>query len=487
MFSSTFLSRLTSHPAPLLPITSNPSLQPPYTDVAQPSPTDTTAALLALTRQEAHLQSHIQYLLDVQSDRLLEGLGADAAPTAKFRSTNEAQDHGSTSRIRKTRKEKPTLQGARREIGKAIEELHGVKREAAGVVSSTLDDVTRELDHISTLQTKRERIEDTIRNLESSARSRELDGLAREEEELGSKIYELETQLYGMRARQRSLRQRLQEGRNREEARISSYKGTLDLLAKEEKEVLVRPPVSSSLIRGVGDGNLEAGGGDGNIEAGGGSRERAGEGESVWDLPAKRRTLAMVAEYYDTQKQELEGRLEGIENEAKALEEGGRVWGEVVREVGRVEGLMEREMMGLAEGSNGNGGESGEWGRGEGMKRVLHAMAKAKARVGEKLRMAEERGWKLLDVCVGAELEALVEGEEVLRGILGVVDGGVDNGVEGNGGTVEEGVGRGQGMDDVRELGGKGRRGWIDDTDDDEPGPELLLSRQEDEIGGLGI
>ncbi|KAI4168505.1 MAG: hypothetical protein LQ348_007475, partial [Seirophora lacunosa] len=67
MFASTVLSRLTkSIPQPLLPISASASAStpPPYTDTLPPSSSDASATLLALARQEAHLQSHIQYLLD---------------------------------------------------------------------------------------------------------------------------------------------------------------------------------------------------------------------------------------------------------------------------------------------------------------------------------------------------------------------------------------------------------------------------------------
>ncbi|KAL9026443.1 MAG: hypothetical protein Q9196_004898 [Gyalolechia fulgens] len=103
--------------------------------------------------------------------------------------------------------------------------------------------------------------------------------------------------------------------------------------------------------------------------------------------------------------------------------------------------------------------------------------------------MAEEKGWKLLVVCIGAEAEALAEGEALLRDVLGVGDGEdleMPHGIDGEDGAVAEGEPRGQGKEDRRVINGHGSEqgdGIIEETDDDEPGPELLLSTQEDELG----
>lgn len=317
----------------------------------------------------------------------------------------------------------------------------------------------QEVKHITSLQTKKGQLERTIHELESSPSSQELDALDAEEESLGRKIYELENRLFELKARRGVVRQRLREGRNRVEARVSSWRGSLEILGKEEGEVLARGPVVRV------EGGMGKGRGKGKEE----------EGESVWDLPSKRRTLAMVGEFYERQSEGLRRRLEGVEVETRALEEGGRVWDDVVGEVGMVERMLEGEMRGLDGYGYGDGGD-GEERRVDGMKRVLDAMARAREKVGGKMKMAEEKGWNLLVVCVGAELEALVEGEEVLRSVLGVDgerDGERDGGMDG---CDWSGKGGEQGM-----VGGKG---MVEDTDDDEPGPELLLSTQEEDAHG---
>ncbi|KAL8849705.1 MAG: hypothetical protein Q9221_005315 [Calogaya cf. arnoldii] len=458
MFASTFLSRLTSStPQPLLPASSSHSLpQTPYTDIPAPSPTDTTATLLALARQEAHLQSHIQYLLDVQSDRLLEGLGGTedtASSKPRPSNPNTAHDHHASSKAATTQTP-PTLQGARRQIGKAISDLHALKQQNADIVAADLDRARDEGKRVTVIRTKRTRLEATIRELEAEPESLELDKLAIEEESLGHEIQGLENRLMELRARREDVRRRLQEGRNRREARVSSWRGSLEILAREEGEVVGR---KLALVEGTGKGK--------------GKGKEGGKGESVWDLPIKRRTLAMVGEFHERESEALKRRLEGVELESRALEEGGRVWEDVVGEVGMVERMLEGEMKGLADSGNGDGSD-GEERRIDGMKRVLKTMARVRETVGAKLKMAEEKGWNLLVVCVGAELEALMEGEEVLRSVL-EVQGGSEHSQRDVGMDGVNGSSRGA------EQQMTGAKSMVEDTEDDEPGPELLLSTRE--------
>ncbi|KAL9004499.1 MAG: hypothetical protein Q9180_009840, partial [Flavoplaca navasiana] len=333
--------------------------------------------------------------------------------------------------------------------------LHTLKSQTADLARADFTATVEEHKHITSLQTKKSRLEATIADLKSSPTSKEIDALVSEEEALDKKIYELENQLYELKARRGVVKQRMRERKNKVEARSSSWKGSLEILGKEEEGILARGPVVSA-----GAGNMQVGKVKG-IGAAEGGREGNGMGESVWDLSPKRRTLAMVGDFYEHESAGLSKRLEDVEMEARALEEGGQVWEDVVGEVEKVEGLLEGEMRGMAEYDGGDAEEQ----RINGMKRVLEAMARAKKRVGRHLKMAEEKGWNLLVVCVGAELEALVEGEEVLRSVLGV-EGGVDGDMHRmNGGNGKSGGGE-------QEMAGE--KGTVEDTEDDEPGPELL-------------
>lgn len=470
MFASTFLSRLTnSKQSPLLPLSSSSSSSPaPYTDTIIPSPTDASATLLALARQEAHLQGHIQYLLDIQSDRLLEGLGETHPQTSQAPSKNVSPLQKGSAKA-----EPLSLQQTRKEITVALSSLHSLKSHTSSLLSSSLSSTSQTLSSISALQSRKQALEAKIQELETSPASTELDGWCKEEEALGREIYEIENRLFELKARRRVLRQQVQEGRNREDARVSSYRRALEMVGGEVGEVVGRKPVggvaSSDLLR------------DRKGETRGGGEGR----EGVWDLPPRRRTLDMVLEYYKHEKRELGTRIRDLEKEEVALEEGGKVWGEVVTAVGDLEVLLEKEMSALVRESNNTG-------RREGMERVLGGMKEARERVEGRLRMAEEKGWKLLIVCIEAEAEALAEGEAVLRNVLGVEGENETFSyvTDGRDGAVGEGEARIQENGSVRNPDGhveEQQNGMNEEMDDDEPGPELLMSMQEEELGPLRI
>ncbi|KAL8998814.1 MAG: hypothetical protein Q9188_006017, partial [Gyalolechia gomerana] len=209
MFASTFLSRLAnSNPPPLLPLSKSTSSPAPYTNTVIPSPTDASATLLALARQEVHLQEHIQYLLDIQSDRLLEGLGETNPHAAKKATRNGTAETETLS-----------LQQTRKEISTALSSLSFLKSHSLSILSTSLSSTEHTLSSISALQSRKHALETTIRDLEASPTSTELDAWCKEEEALGKEIYETENRLFELKARRRVLRQQVQEGRNREEAR----------------------------------------------------------------------------------------------------------------------------------------------------------------------------------------------------------------------------------------------------------------------------
>ncbi|KAI4252386.1 MAG: hypothetical protein LQ352_004322 [Teloschistes flavicans] len=463
MFASHLFSRLTSsssNKAPLLPVSNTP--QALYSDIIPPSTTDVSATLLALARQEAHIQSHIQYLLDVQSERLIEGLGGDADVRAT------AEVHGGQARAKRL-----GLGGARNGIKDTMEELRSLKEDTASTLSAEVKTTQQSLRSITDLQAKKTGLETQIRSLESSPYTTAISAQERELQNLNTNIKKVEDKLYTMRARQRVLREEVEIGRNREEAKVASWKGALELLGKDERQLLSQDrPRSLASTSMMGKENRNGIGDDR------GSKDRSQAG-SVWDLPPKRRTLEMVSEYYTQEKEELGSKLADVETEHKALEEGGKLWETVIAEVQSVEFLLEREMQRLGPPSfqTLENGYDTATARQEGMDRVLQAMARARGKIDGILKGCESRGWKLLVACVGAEFEALKQGEELLKGTLEDArgDGRL---VEGDKETGEDG--HGTGLEDMRELDQDLPRttsNLRDETDDDEPGPELLISR----------
>lgn len=361
------------------------------------------------------------------------------------------------------------LRAARRGIARAMADLAALKTQTQTLYAAELAARDATLAQVRGFESQRRGLEDAIAGIlapsspPGGGRDSPAAALKAEEQALSGEIEELEGRLAGLRSRRRGVREAIQRGENRVEARVSSWRGSLRECEREVGRFLERRP---GWVKG---------------------------GEGVWGLPVKRRTLEMVREEVEGERKGLEGRKKGVEREREALVKGGRVWEGVVGEVRGVEDLL-REEMGKLEGGESSGGDGGGGGK-EGMEKVLEKMAMARGRVEEGLRLAEEKGWNLLLACIGAELEALVEGEAILKGALGLElvsgddaegRGDINGAVHGLGsGDVElQRMGRtdgSQGNKDMEELNGIEEEGREEPYYDDEPGPELLFSKGDDE------
>ena len=395
------------------------------------------------------------------------------------------------------------------------------------MLSSALSQKDEEIELVHRLGHKEQGLEAQIRDIQDEAPSRRIQDCKREERALEAEIREVETKLWGLKSRHGHLLREIEQLENGVQAKLSSYRAAL-VLAKGETKAFLQHR------QGSGGGGSAGGHYNAAVatRGGGGKGGRGTKEIGIWTLPAERRTLAMADEHFREEQEDLRARGQAAEQERLALEEGGLVWRDVVAEVTAVEDMLRTEMHGPeAEGrttreeqqqqqqqlSLGNneeahdeggeregeeqrrgekGGSSGGGGRrrdhGDSTKRVLRRMQHAKTALGEHLATAERRHWRLLVCCVGAELEALAEGMEVLtggwdgggggeEGLKGGWDGGGEERLKrgweeddddggGGGGGGEEDLKRGWEGDDDGGDDGEGRlkRGWEGDDDDDD-------------------
>ena len=482
---------------PILPLYSAPSL--PDLLSAPFHPQDTTssptipytnpdATLAALQRQTAHLRQTLQNLLDAQSQGLLAGLGRASSPVAgrsssedgiPSRSSSVAASSGtgreSSSRIKGNRVQKtlPTgegigLQGARKGIKRALRDLSAVKAQEAAVISAQVEEKQDVLHALDAVEKKRTGIEDAIQRIEahSTEGRAAISSLVEQELGLDREILEAEERLSILRARRMKVGAEREQRENKLEARLSSWREALREVEKETRDSFLDAPPGEERKKGV-------------------------KGKGVWSLPKERRTIGLVQDQVEGERKELVSRLEGIEKEREACVLGEDVWSSVIMVVGHVEASLKKEMERLRIGHDEGGGE--------GMQGMLNLMDEAIPTVEEKFALAEEKEWNLLVCCIGAELEALREGREMLKTALGEAEG---DGAESDGGTTlsplhdmgcegEQGdiitkdEGMGFGSTHIQELQEEmvGRRSRVEgaDEDDDEPGPELLFSHQEED------
>ena len=198
----------------------------------------------------------------------------------------------------------------------------------------------------------------------------------------------METRLWEMKAKHRQLLREIEGLDNSVQSKLSSYKSALMLAEKEATRFLERPPIRDS---------------------------RATTATGLWALPAERRTLQMAREQYAEERGVLRKRFDDVNTERDALEEGSGVWNEVSEDVTVVEKLLREEMQEMQVSlvqENENGNAIGV------MRKILEHMSKARLRIESNLEVSAARNWKLLVCCIGAELEAMIEGQTVLQGAL---------------------------------------------------------------------
>ena len=479
-FRSLFNLSSPSKDIPLLPVHVSKNrmhIQTPYqTAPASPDPrylSNMTSvqiphsdALIAISRQEAHLQSTLQHLLDAQSEGLLAGLTSgqpqdgtsstgSRTPTTAYSSPGGPRKPRSLVPVRQPAKKKIGLKGARRGIARAISDLASLKTEEGRILGGELLQRAEALSTVQRFETRIVGLKGHVDSIESEDTTRQVEDLKGEERVLDHEIRELESKLWEMKAKHRHLLQEIKGLENSVQSKISSYQAALMLAEKESRQFLERPPIRGNMT---------------TVATG------------LWALPLERRTLQMVKEQYGEEQDELRKRFDDVETERGALEDGFGVWTEVIEEVNGVERLLReemREMQAPLVSDNGNGNAIG------GMRKILDHMLKARSRIASGLEVSEARDWKLLVCCIGAELEAMGEGQTVLQSALEASErSGGEEYVSKDGNISTKGTESITPIELSARLEESGKqepaetRGILDrsEDEDDGPGPDLLVS-----------
>ena len=416
-------------------------------------PPASTDALLSLSRQESHLQKHLQTLLDAQSSGLLAGLGrADGgsvgSTTPPSSSAAIPPRSKSVTPVRQPKSKAVGLRGARRGISRAIEDLAVLKGLQTEILEADLEERGKDLDVVENLTHKKEGLQEAIQHIEGTPTTSRIGSLRSEEQALSTEITGLETKLYQMKARHRHILREISDLDNSIQSKLSSYRESLSIAEKEARSFLSRPP---AYVAGLNENE-----------------------KGFWAFPTERRTLEMAGEDLRGRRDNLRTRWREAEGERVALAEGSKVWSEVCSMVSEVEQGL-REEMRVMHGSVRKKGNKM-------VGRVLELMNRAKVDIEDRLSVAEEKNWRLLVCCIGAELEAIMEGEAVLRGALEVAGGGEQL----HGRDLEELHGSADelhGLERSR-LSENGVRLTQPSPESvterrDEPGPDLLIAHQD--------
>lgn len=166
-----------------------------------------------------------------------------------------------------------------------------------------------------------------------------------------------------MKARHKHLMDQVQQFESSVQSKLSSYNASLDLIDKDIKFFLARPPISqpSSATTLL-------------------STNGASSPETFYSLHPKRRTLSLASEQWRAEREAL-AQMQKLSHDSITQHE-----------------------------------------RDEGMMDVLSSMDKTMQLLERRLQEADEKDWKLSLCCMGAEFEAFREGREMLLEASGLGD-----------------------------------------------------------------
>lgn len=403
---------------------------------------DRNSVWRALARRERAIVVDVQQFLQVQEDSLAGGDQGHSGMSAG--SSENASDAGSvtptgtrtpsvaSSRhpgrsvsflepvtrsgpggevipVRQPRKKRIGINSARKGIARSMAELADLKAEEDASLLSALSMRKQALAKLRKLSTRHDGIVEELHALEADEEeplAKELEDLDSEHRGVCAEILELEERLAGLKTRRRYLEGTMDDVRNRREAGLSGYKNALKEVEDSVKGFLTRPPIKPLDVAALAENTKS----EDQLPSPG--------GVEFMHLRPERRTIAMAREWWESEVKILEKRKAEVDTERAALEEGGEVWEEVVTLVLGFEADLRQLMQGTGTPSGEGKGKEREHSPEEALKLQYEKINTVIVGLGQRLTVAEEKGWNLLIAAIGAELEAFREAARVNRQML---------------------------------------------------------------------
>ncbi|KAH8170448.1 autophagy Atg28p [Sarocladium implicatum] len=399
-----------------------------------------------LRRQEKALEDEVQRLLDLQAAGLIAGLGGrppagsdfddhsdagSSTPTGTFYSTATSKSRmvnslhiparsnadGTVIPVRQPKKAKsPGLRAARTGIRKSMLAFATLKAEEDAHIDEALAQRKKALLQLEHLSSRRDDVTNKLHSWEEDeeeATGQELRQLETDFNTLSTEIHAMEEKLVGMRNRRRVVRAQMEDVRNRREAGLSSYKGTLRDVESDIRAVMRHPPIQPLHLEILSQGGTL----DNEDEL-----VSASSGIDFIRMIPERRTVDMAREWWQTEIAALEKRKAQIDTEHQALDEGGALWSEVMALVTDFEARLRSAMKATstedASSVATSKGKEKLQSQEDVIREQLPLFEKSIAELEGHMQTAESRGWNLLICAVGAELEAFREAQELLRGVV---------------------------------------------------------------------
>ena len=186
----------------------------------------------------------------------------------------------------------------------------------------------------------------------------------------------------------------------------------------------------------------------------------------------------MAKDYWQGNSATLDRQRKSIGKDRAALEEGAVVWKAVVEEITSFERYLREQMQHLGSGRRKSRSQQAS----PDPSAVLPRMEYTIKFVDDRLSFATSKKWKLLVCCIGAELEALKQGKELLEDALAADEDPLEQTLSASA-FISKGKAAVVDRDSTAGDDGVGSRVLVldqkmYDTDDDGPDLDIMLSRQ---------
>ncbi|KAF2110163.1 hypothetical protein BDV96DRAFT_501539 [Lophiotrema nucula] len=370
------------------PIASTVMWNAPTTSLSPPPrvPDD----LINIQRKARHLEHQLQELLDAQADRLVNGStteeqanddltsnGSITPTVSSVRGSDRAVDGYEDDAG--TRKRKLGLNAARRGIFRRIQQLASVKAEELDFLDEDMRDIQKIVERAERWKRKRDGLQRRIQEIQGEETGTKTGALREEASRLEQEIRLKEEELWALKARHRRVVNDLADTENSVEASLASFKDSLSMLDKDVARFLARKPDTNHVPLSK---------------------------SPFLSLPPNRRTLEMAREYWSEEQMRLAEKCEEADIERAALDEGAVLWNNIVKRVVDLEATVQKQVQRTDRDSVVDS-------------KMLTQMNSTISYLQEKMDLATSRSWNLLVCAIGAELESLTQGKELLEQVLG--------------------------------------------------------------------
>ncbi|EMC94715.1 hypothetical protein BAUCODRAFT_51990, partial [Baudoinia panamericana UAMH 10762] len=354
----------------------------------------------AVSDRQTELEADLQFLLDAQAEGLVKGLEGglvdDQASTGSTTPTAQSVRSSSARRRSRPLRKKPGLRTARKGIYTSILALSAVKDEETHVLDAEAQEKEDTLAQIDEWEQKQQGLREATQEAHDGEEAIRAQRLQQEADVLQDEINAVEMQLADLKVRHRKLLRQAAAAENAVQAKLASYTSALGMIEADIQRFLSTKSAASETRQHPQDGTT-----------------------SMWELPARRRTLEMAWEQWKQDKDVVLLRRKMVEHEKAALDEGAAVWQKVVTQVTSFERSLRASMADMT-------GSQSAWedppaqpqDNNERLRLLLEQLDGVIEHIDASLRLAEKHDWKLLIAAIGAEANALRQGKQILHNVL---------------------------------------------------------------------